>query len=151
MPEFRKFVVSAAIAALVVGGAWLAEPAHAATRSFSFTLKGLSKTTAGEKFKYTGSGSLAFDDQTGAFTYSVELSNGLTFEGDGQGALTSKNELFAVGNSAAGGISGTVLFVGKLKGSKLKGKFTAAIPNRLGPPPAGFVLSTAAINGKEVS
>ena len=149
MPSLRQVLVSTAVASLVVASVWWTGPAAAASRTFDVTLKGVSKTVGGDRFKYTGEGTMSIDDVSGTFDYDIQLSNGLTFSGSGNAAVTEKNEVFAVATTTSGGISGSVVFVGKLKGSKFKGKLTAAVPNRIGPPPAGFVLSTAKISGSE--
>ena len=125
-------------------------PARAEVRTYNVTMKGVSNTTSDDKFKFTGTGTLSFDDVAGTFSYSIELSNGLTFAGsDGVSGVSGKNKVFAVASSSSGGINGTAIFVGKIKsaGKKFSAKVTAAIPNRLGPPPAGFVLTTGKVSG----
>lgn len=121
----------------------------AASTGFASTLSGTSETFNGEKFKFTGTGNMTFDDVAGTVNYSFQLSNGLTFSGTGQAAVTPKGRIFAVVTTAAGGISGSAVIEGKAsKGrDKFAAKIVAAIPNRLGPPPAGFVLSKMKVKG----
>lgn len=128
-------------------------PAVAVETEYSVRLtRGASKTVFGQTFRFTGNGTLTVDTDTGIFTYSIALSNGLTFEGTGQVAQTVKNEVFGTGTTtSAGGIAGNVILTGKLKrkGAKFAaGKLYAAIPNRLGPAPDGFVYTTARLSGK---
>lgn len=113
--------------------------------------KGVSKTTFGDSFKFTGSGTMTVNDVTGEFSYSIDLSNGLTFEGEGVLHYTANNEVHAVATSGSGGISGTVIFTGVLKADGRqfkKGKLYAATPNRLGGGMDGFVFSSAKLTGK---
>lgn len=123
-----------------------------AQHTYNVTLKkGVSKTTFGDAFGFTGKGTMTVDDATGEFSYSLELSNGLTFEGEGQLHYTSKDEVHAVGTTMSGNVVGTVIFTGKLKqnGNKFAaGKMYAAVPNRLGSGMNGFVFSTAKLSGK---
>lgn len=119
---------------------------------YAITLKkGLSRTTFDATFPFTGTGTLTVDDVTGAFAYEIDLSNGLTFSGSGLAAVSTKGDLFATSTTESDGIEGVLIFTGKLKknGAKITaGKLTVAVPNRLGPAPAGFVLSTAKLTGK---
>lgn len=151
----RKVVIAALAVALIGLGAAVAphgEAASAAEVVYDITLKrGRSQTTFGDAFPFTGKGTLTVDDVTGEFEYEIELSNGLTFSGSGVAASTTKGELFATSTTMSDGIEGVLIFTGKLKknGARIKaGKLAVAVPNRLGPPPAGFVYSTAKITGK---
>ena len=123
--------------------------APAATQGFDCTLKGVSETFNGEKFPYTGTGTMTFDDVAGTVNYSFTLSNTLTFEGTGTAALTPKGRIFGVVNTNSGGINGSAIIEGKAAkdGSKFAAKIVAAIPNRLGPAPGGFVLSKIKVKG----
>ncbi|NKB87786.1 MAG: hypothetical protein GKS06_06155 [Acidobacteria bacterium] len=141
------------VVAALVGGVW-PDPVGAlsgADLTYSIKLKsGVSKTVFGDAFKFTGKGTMTVNEATGAFSYSIELSNGLTFEGEGELARSTKNEVFAKSTTTSGGIDGVVIFTGKMAGGDKKfkaGKMYAAIPNRLGAAPTGFVYSTAKLSG----
>jgi hypothetical protein len=136
------------VAAAFVGGA-----------TFDVALKGTSETFDGSKFPFTGIGTMTIDTGTGVLTFSFLLSNGLTFEGSGLASVTEKNRIFGsvdIGTGTTnvlglplGGIEGVVVIDGKAKsdGSSFSVKMIAAVPNRLGPPPAGFVLSKMSAKG----
>ncbi|MCB9881090.1 MAG: hypothetical protein H6834_04810 [Planctomycetes bacterium] len=117
--------------------------------TFVAALKGKSETFDGQKFPYTGVGTLTIDEATGALSYSFDLSNGLTFAGTGTAAITSKGRIFGIVDTSSGGIMGSVIIEGKTDANRQKFsvKMTAAIPNRLGPPPGGFVLSKIKAKG----
>ena len=121
----------------------------AATLGFDATLKGVSETFDGDKFPYTGTGTMTFDDVAGTVDYSFQLSNGLTFSGTGTAAVTPKGRIFGVVDTSSNGINGSAVIEGKAKkdGSKFTAKIFAAIPNRLGPPPGGFVISKIKVKG----
>jgi hypothetical protein len=140
--------------AAVVGGIW-PDPIAAligAETEYDITLKkGVSKTTMGDAFPFTGKGTMTVNEGTGEFSYSIKLSNGLTFEGSGDIARTSKDEVFGTATTVSGGLAGTIIITGKVKkgGAKFAGgKLYAAVPNRLGAPPDGFVYTTAKLTGK---
>lgn len=129
------------------------------TATFDCELKGTSETFGGEKFKFTGTGTMTIDEVTGTLTFSFNLSNGLTFGGTGTAAVTEKGRVFGVidlsqsttsiAGLSLGGAEGSAVVDGKAKtdGSSFSAKITAGIPNRLGPPPAGFVLSKMSVKG----
>lgn len=121
----------------------------AATLGFDATLKGVSETFNGDKFPYTGTGTMTFDDVAGTVTYSFQLSNGLTFSGDGTAAVTAKGRIFGVVSAGSPGIDGSAVIEGKANKDRTKfnAKIFAAIPNRLGPPPNGFVISKIKVKG----
>lgn len=123
--------------------------------TFVAFLKGTSETTADDKFKFNGFGSITIDEGSGQLTYSFLLDNGFTFSGSGVAAVSEKNNVNALidvesgGTVDAGGISGQGILDGKVdrNRTKFKGSLIVAVPNRLGPAPAGFVLSKIKIAG----
>lgn len=128
--------------------AGLALPASAATLTYSVTLKGTTRTLDGQKFKYTGNGTLTVDDQTGEVTFTANLSNGTTLEGTGIAGASAK-VFFANIDFTQGPATGVGLLDGKIKreGAKITAKFNVGIPNRLGPAPGGFVYTTGNLTG----
>lgn len=147
-------IFSAFLLAASLGGLTLLLPTAAAAEPAVYSVSvyaGRSKTTAGETFEFTGEGTLTVDDVTGDFTYEVALSNGLTFIGSGMAAETVNGDLFAASSTESDGIEGVLIFTGKLKNNGKRitnGKLTVAIPNRLGPAPDGFVMTTAKLKGR---
>lgn len=145
------------LALLVVGGigggVWPSATAavSSAEVTYSFKLKkGVGKTVLGDTFLFTGNGAMTANTGTGKFTYSIKLSNGLTFEGSGDVVQTTKDEVFGSATADSGSAMGTVIFTGKLKrgGKKFAGgKLYAVIPNLLGDAPGGFVFATAKLTG----
>ena len=155
MKQSKSLVAALAIllAGAIAGGLW-PDPAGAlagADLTYNVKLKkGVSNTVAGQAFKFTGKGTMTVNETTGKFTYSLKLSNGLTFAGSGELARTTKNQVYAKSTTMSGGIEGVVIFTGKMAAGDKKfkaGKMYAAVPNRLGAPPAGFVYSTAKLSG----
>lgn len=122
----------------------------AASTTFDATLTGTSETFLGQHFPFKGTGTMTIDDVAGTVTYSFALSNGLTFSGTGAAAVTAKGRVFGLVNSSSGGISGTAIVVGSTPKNRktFTVKITAAIPNRLGPAPSGFVISKMTAKGK---
>lgn len=143
----RTTFLAAAAAILLFAPA----PDAAAAFTYNTTLSGTSETFTGQKFKFTGTGTMSFDDVASTVTYSFLLSNGLTFAGTGQSAVTAKGRILGLVNSSSGGYTGSAVIQGSA--TKDRKKFTvkivAAIPNRLGLPPQGFVLSTITAKGKQ--
>lgn len=143
----RTTLIAAAATALLVLAS--AAPTPAANVVFDCTLKGKSETFGGQKFKFTGAGTMTIDDVAGTLTYSFALSNGLTFSGQGTAAITEKGRVFGSVDTSSPGIDGVAVVEGAA--SKDRRKFTvkiaAAIPNRLGAPPQGFVLSKMTAKG----
>jgi hypothetical protein len=129
------------------------------TTTYDVVLKGTSETFAGEKFPFTGVGTMTIDEGNGLLSFNLQLSNGLSFTGNGQAAVTERGRVFASvdlesGSSSILGlplgiIEGVAVIDGKTKRdrSSFSVKMTAAIPNRLGPPPQGFVLSKMSAKG----
>jgi hypothetical protein len=127
--------------------------------TYDVVLKGTSETFAGEKFPFTGVGTMTIDEGNGLLSFNLQLSNGLGFTGDGQAAVTERGRVFASvdlesGSSSIfglplGAIEGVAVVDGKTKRdrSSFSVKMTAAIPNRQGPPPQGFVLSKISAKG----
>jgi hypothetical protein len=127
--------------------------------TYDVALKGTSETFDGSKFPFTGVGTMTIDTATGLLTFQFQLSNGFNFEGDGIAAVTEKNRIFGsvdfeTGSTSFFGlplglIEGNAVVEGKAKsdGSSFSIKMIAAIPNRQGPPPAGFVLSKMSAKG----
>lgn len=142
----RSAFVAAAAALFFV---LVPRPAPAATSSYDATLKGVSETYNADKFKFTGEGTMAFDDVASTATFNFTLSNQLTFSGSGTAAVTPKGRIFGLATTTSGQIQGSAIIDGKA--SKDRKKFTAnivaAIPNRLGNPPQGFVLSKMKVKG----
>ncbi|MBL8900463.1 MAG: hypothetical protein JNM84_22730 [Planctomycetes bacterium] len=138
----------ATLAAALLGGA-----------TYDVALKGTSETFDGSKFPFTGVGTMTIDTGTGLLTFQFQLSNGLSFSGDGIAAVTEKNRIFASVDLESGTtsflgvplgvIEGVAVIDGKGKsdGSSFSAKMTAAVPNRLGAPPQGFVLSKMSAKG----
>ena len=144
MMRAALFTVTAAIVLASVPS-----PAPAESLGFSSTLRGVSETFTGQKFKFTGVGTMSFDDVAGTVSYSFLLSNGLTFAGTGTAAVTPKGRIFGVVTTQSAGIAGSAVIEGKAAKDRRKFSVTiaAAIPNRLGPPPSGFVLSKMKAKG----
>jgi hypothetical protein len=144
---FLKTVLAAA-AAIVL---FAPTPAPAATFNYTATLAGVSETFDGHHFPFKGTGTMTIDDVAGTVSYSFDLNNGLTFSGTGQAAVTPKGRVFGLVNSSSGGINGTAIVVGSTPKSRktFTVKITAAIPNRLGPAPGGFVISKMTAKGKQ--
>lgn len=127
--------------------------------TYDVVLKGTSETFAGEKFPFTGVGTMTIDEGNGLLSFNLQLSNGLSFTGDGQAAVTERGRVFASVDLESGAsgllglplgtIEGVAVVDGKTKRdrSSFSVKMTAAIPNRLGPPPQGFVLSKMSAKG----
>lgn len=127
---------------------WAPGSAEAATLQFDLKIKGTSTTVTGQKFKFTGTGTMTVDDKTGQFSFNASLSNGTTLNGTGVAGL-GKN-MFANLNFNQGPASGVGVISGKVPASRasFKGKFTVGTPNRLGSPPSGFVHTVGSISGK---
>ena len=89
------------------------QSAPAANAKYDSTLKGVSETFDGHKFPYSGSGTMTIDDVTGTLTYSYLLSNGLTFAGSGNAAITAKGRIFGSVTTSSGGIYGAAVVEGK--------------------------------------
>ena len=137
----------AALAALFV--CLVTARAPAASVVFDTSLAGTSETFQGQKFAFTGEGTMTIDDVAGTLAYSFQLNNGFTFAGTGNAAVTAKGRIFGVVTTESNGIMGSAVVEGKAsaKRDKFAVKITAAIPNRLGPPPSGFVLSKMKAKG----
>jgi hypothetical protein len=123
-------------------------PASAASITYSVSLKGTTRTLGGQKFQFTGTGTMTVDDQTGDLTFTANLSNGTTLQGTGIAGASPK-VFFANINFTQGPANGIGLIDGKIKreGAKITGKFNVGTPDRLGPAPGGFVYSTGRITG----
>jgi hypothetical protein len=123
-------------------------PAHAAEVVWDVTMKGVSKTMAGDKFKFGGDGTMTWDAVTGDVSFNVMTQAG-AWTGTGTMA-TAQNGKTTYGTVAfdAGGQAAASIFIGKVtkKGKKFAGKFQAASPARLGPSPGGFVLTTGKVS-----
>jgi hypothetical protein len=145
---FKKSMLAATAATVL-----FMTPARAPAASFVYnaTLVGKSETFTGQHFPYKGSGTMTIDDVAGTVSYSFLLTNGLTFAGTGQAAITPKGRVFGLVTSSSGGINGTAIVEGSTPKNRktFTVKITAAIPNRLGPAPQGFVLSKITAKGKQ--
>lgn len=126
----------------------LLRPAAAENVTYSLSIKGTSRTLAGQEFKFTGTGTMTVDDQTGAVTFNANLSNGTSLQGNGTAGANPKI-FFAKIDFTQGPATGVALIDGKVKrqGAKITGKFNVGIPDRLGPAPGGFVYTTGTLTG----
>lgn len=145
-PRFRRSALPLTLLAL---GCLGANPASAATRSYRASTMGTGTTLSGQKFKFTGSGTMSIDDTTGQATFNANLSNGTTINGIGLAGV-SKN-MFANISFTQNGASGIGTIIGKASADRrsFSGKFTVGIPDRLGPAPGGFVSSAGTISGQQ--
>jgi hypothetical protein len=126
-------------------------PARAAPVQYNCTLTGKSETYQGQHFPFKGTGTMTIDDVTNTVSYSFTLTNGLTFTGTGQGAVTPKGRVFGlVSADGSNDTHGSAVIVGSAAKNRksFTVKITAAIPDRLGDPPAGFVVSKMTVKGK---
>lgn len=150
--QFLPATTSTAAPAPVVAAAG-AEAARGIT-SFSVFVKGTSETTQDDKFKFTGFGSVTIDEGSGQLTYNLLLSTKLAVNGSGVVAVSEKNNIYGLidtqsGTTVTGGFSGSGILDGKVdrNRTRFKGTLVVAVPNRLGPAPGGFVLTTMKIGG----
>ena len=145
-PLFRRSAVAITLFALAC---LEVSPASAATRSYRVSMKGTSTTLSGQKFKFTGTGTMSVDETTGQLTFNASLSNGTTISGTGVAGV-GKN-LFGNITFTQNGASGIGLITGKASADRrsFSGKFTVGIPDRLGPAPGGFVSSAGTISGQQ--
>jgi len=125
--------------------------APAASIVYNCTLVGKSETFTAQHFPFKGTGTMTIDDVAGTVSYSFQLSNGLTFSGTGQAAITAKGRIFGLVSANSPGVTGTAVVDGSTPKNRktFTVKITAAIPNRLGPAPQGFVLSKMTAKGKQ--
>ena len=119
--------------------------AKAAVTNYAVTIKGTSSTLAGQKFKFTATGTMTWDNVSGSNIFTVSTSAGLVF--DGVGTMGNGKKAFAAVQFGTGGTNGCAVFSGKFDKtmSKFNGKFYASVPNRLGPAPSGFVFTTGSM------
>jgi hypothetical protein len=142
----------AACAALTAATLFAPAAACAAVLNYNVTVKGTSTTLNGQKFRFTGEGTMTVDDKTGAATFNIALNNGTTIDGAGTAGAGTKNVFANIEIDQTGGAEGVGIIAGKLKnaGARFQGKFTVGIPNRLGPAPGGFVYTTGTIKATRV-
>jgi hypothetical protein len=148
---WKKTILTASVAAATAAFLAMA-PARAAAVDYDVKLNGVSETYQGQHFPYTGTGTMTIDDTTNTVSYTFALSNGLTFTGTGQGAVTPKGRVFGlVSADGSNSTHGNAVIVGSASKDRksFTVKITAAIPDRLGPPPAGFVISRITAKGKK--
>jgi len=125
------------------------ETAQAADVAWDVSMKGVSKTMAGDKFKFGGDGGMTWDRDTGDVSFNLTTAQG-PWTGTGTMVVADNGKtVYGLVNFLAGGEDAVAIFRGKMKkkGAKLVGSFQAASPSRLGPPPGGFVLTTGKITG----
>ena len=148
----RTFVVSslllvAAVAMVVIPSS---EPAHAAEVTWDIEMKGKSRTMGGDKFPFSGEGTMTWDQVTGVVTFALTTPAG-PWNGAGTMAVADNGKtVYGLVTFQAGGGDASAIFSGKLKkkGERFAGKFQAASPTRLGPTPGGFVLTTGKVKGE---
>lgn len=146
MSRTNPILAAATAAALVVSLA-AGNSARAATINLNVGLKGVSKTSDGRSFPFTGTGTGTLDDTTGGITFTVNASNGLTFTGTGNAFPGTKNT-FGIVQIQSNAIFGTMVLDGKTNARtrKFTGKYYIVFPNRLGAPPAGTVFSSGSLS-----
>ena len=110
----------------------------AAFTNYLFTIKGVTLTLTGDRFKFTASGTMTWDRVSGQMSFATVTSAGVPFSGIGY--LGTGKKAFAT-CSFSSGVNGNAVFIGKFDKTleKFKGSYRAASPNRLGPTPEGFV------------
>jgi|GEM_PF-2863434 len=143
----RYWMAAGLLSCLVLG--WGAAPAEAEPKGqviYDITLKGTSNTLDGQKFPFTATGSMSWDEATGAVSFTAATSAGVPFTGDGTLARGAKSS-YASTSFNCGAILGNAIFAGKFSSDKkqFSGKFQAGSPNRLGPAPGGFVFTSGSV------
>jgi hypothetical protein len=147
MAAMKRRMLTALLVCGVLGwaaGVGAVEAKAAAT--YDVTLKGTSNTLDGQKFPFTATGVMTWDQTTGAVTFTATTSVGVTFTGAGILARGAKAS-YALTTFDSGFVTGSAVFLGKFStdGAQFSGKFQAGSPNRLGQPPGGFVYTTGSI------
>jgi len=144
--------MSARYARIALGLALLlaAGAARAGALQFSVNIRGVSTTLAGQRFRFTGQGTLTVDENTGQFTLTMALSNGLTL--NGTGVMGAGRNVFGTFTFDMAGSQGSGVINGRANQDRTRfnGKFTVGSPNRLGPAPNGFVFSTGNIAARRM-
>lgn len=150
-----KRMTALAVACGLITAGWLGLPyiesALAAPVVWDVEMKGTSKTFDRQKFPFTGVGTMTWDQDTGDVSFDMDVDPSGPFDGDGTLVVISNGKtVYGVVTFNAGVQEAQAIFTGKLKknGQKFAGKFTAASPGRLGPPPGGFVLTTGKVKAE---
>jgi len=109
--------------------------------SFNMVFKGKTTTLAGEKFRFTATGTMSISNANGAIHFAGSTP-ALHFSGTGTigtGKVAVATTTFDLG---AGG-KGVAVFIGKFRknGTVFVGKCYAGAPARLGPEPDGYVYT----------
>lgn len=151
--RIRRKLPSLVLVAGTIALAGLAVPTQAAEQTYDITMKTVAQNLEGKKFKVTVTGTMTWDDATGAVTFDVDEDTGVNIQGSGllgNGKIAiGKTSLEAYAGSMEPVFTGTGFFVGKFNKGKttFKGKFTA-VADSFGPAPGGFTFNTGSVKAK---
>jgi hypothetical protein len=142
----QRALLAAFLAVLVAGPASAILPPGT---QYTIVLKGSTLTLDGQKFAFTATGNMWWEQTSGAVYFNVTSSAGPTFTGTGTMANGVKGA-FATTTFDMGTSGGTAVFLGKFSKdlSTFSGKFTAGSPDRLGPAPGGFVYTSGSVKAE---
>lgn len=141
-------------AALALGLLAFAAPAQAAVSTYDITMNTVAQPLTGAKVTLRVTGTMTWDDVTGAVTFDVNEPGGVNIQGTG---LLGNGGKVAIGKvelqAFAGGMdpvfTGTGFFKGKFTraNSRFNGSFTA-VADSFGPPPAGYTYNTGKVTAR---
>jgi len=149
-----RFALTVPVLTALIALAAPAAPAQAAVSTYDITMNTVAQPLTGAKVKLTVTGTMTWDDVSGAVTFDVDEPGGVNIQGTG---LLGNGGKVAIGQVAlqgfAGGMepvfTGTGFFKGKFTraNSRFSGTFTA-VADSFGPAPGGYTYNTGKVTAK---
>lgn len=139
--------------ALGMALATISPPAQAAVSTYDITMRVTAQPLTGRPVKVKVTGTMTWDDVTGAVTFDVTEDTGVNILGSGllgNGKFAiGKVDLQAFAGSMDPVFTGTGFFKGRFiqKGARFNGTFTA-VADSYGEPPAGFTYNTGKVTAR---